>query len=232
MTLPFFYVTSLSDKKIILDEDTSRHVISVLRMDSGEDIMLTDGLGVRALARITDPNRKKCGVEIQSLERKEERKRKVSIAISLVKNVSRFEWFLEKAAELGVEEIIPLRCERTEKERFRYDRMKAILVSAMLQSQQCRMPLLLEPQDFRPFVASRTDGQRMIAHCLPEEKTELTSLQLQENALMLIGPEGDFTGEEIELAMQKGFVPVALGETRLRTETAGMVAAVLMVLNE
>src|SRR6266498_3294362 len=126
MALPFFFTKSLNDKTFTLDEDTSKHMINVLRMQKGEE----------AIASIIDDNRKKCVVEISSIETETERKNKVAIGISLIKNSSRFEWFLEKATEIGVNEIIPLICARTEKEKFRFDRMQNIIVSAMLQSQQ------------------------------------------------------------------------------------------------
>ena len=144
------------------------------------------------------------------------------------KNVSRFEWFLEKATEIGVGEIIPLICERTEKEKFRQDRLQQILISAMLQSQQCHMPLLQEPLAFNKAVNLNFE-QKFIAHCTDEKKAPLsTQSKRSTSSLILIGPEGDFTNIEIELALNKKFVPVSLGENRLRTETAGIVAATLL----
>src|SRR5436305_1878054 len=124
MALPYFFVQSLIDKSIQLDEDTSKHMIGVLRMTKSEEVLLTDGKGQKAKAQIVDDNRKRCVVQVQEIEGEEESTPKVSIAISIIKNASRFEWFLEKATEIGVNEIIPLLCERTEKEKFRYDRMK------------------------------------------------------------------------------------------------------------
>lgn len=136
--------------------------------------------------------------------------------------------FLEKATEIGVSEIIPLVCTRTEKEKFRTDRLQGIITSALLQSQQSWMPLLHEPAAFNQVLASRTDAHKFIAHCLPQEKTELASVAGNQSSIILIGPEGDFTPEEIEAAIANGYRPVALGNTRLRTETAGMVAATIM----
>ncbi len=140
MTLPFFYAENLESNTILLDEDTSKH-ISVLRLKKAEQILLIDGKGKKAKANIIDDNRKKCMVEISSVQIEEEKKRKVAIGISLIKNSSRFEWFLEKATEIGVSEIIPLICTRTEKQNFKYERMNAILISALLQSQQCWLPV-------------------------------------------------------------------------------------------
>ncbi|HEY0356679.1 MAG TPA: RsmE family RNA methyltransferase, partial [Flavisolibacter sp.] len=148
MSLPYFFVAHLESNSIVLDEDTSKHMIGVLRMSKGEEVLLTDGKGKKARAVIVDDNRKKCAVHIVSIEMAAPLQRKLAIGISLVKNSSRFEWFLEKATEIGVSEIIPLICQRTEKEKFRMDRMQNIIISALLQSQQSRMPVLHEPLQF------------------------------------------------------------------------------------
>lgn len=227
MNLPFFFVEDLNNKQIVLDEDTSKH-INVLRMQRSEEVLLTDGKGKKAKAFIVDDNRKKCVVEISSLQTEEEKKPKVAIGISLIKNASRFEWFLEKATEIGVNEIIPLICARTEKEKFRYDRMQNILISAMLQSQQCWLPVLREPIEFAKALQLSFE-QKFIAHCLAEQKQSLSAHTHDAASIILIGPEGDFTEEEIKEALQKGYRPVTLGNTRLRTETAGIVAATLLV---
>lgn len=229
MNLPFFFVEDLQDQNIILNEDTSKHIINVLRMQKGEEILITDGKGKKAKAAIVDDNRKKCIVEISSSETIEEKKIKVVIGISLIKNTSRFEWFLEKATEIGVSEIIPLICARTEKEKFRYDRMQNILVSAMLQSQQCWLPGLHEPMEFGKAIQFPAE-QKFIAHCKETDKQSLSRQSLKSTSqFILIGPEGDFTEQEITAALQQGYQPVTLGDTRLRTETAGIVAATLLV---
>jgi 16S rRNA (uracil1498-N3)-methyltransferase len=233
MALPFFYVGNLDTKSIVLDEDTSKHVILVLRMKIGEELLLTDGKGKKTVARIVDDNRKKCVVEIVSTVIGAPPKRKVSVGISIIKNSSRFEWFLEKATEIGVKEIYPLICERTEKEKFRYDRMNNIVVSAMLQSQQTWLPLLHEPTKFDQLIQSGTYNRKFIAHCFESEKRLLSdyfSRDENQEAIILVGPEGDFTTREIELALHHDYKPVALGGTRLRTETAGLVAATLLCI--
>ena len=230
MALPYFFVESLREKSIQLDEDTSKHMIGVLRMTKGEEVLLTDGKGKKATAQITDDNRKRCSVQVQSIETEEESGPNVSVAISIIKNSSRFEWFLEKATEIGVNEIIPLLCERTEKEKFRYERMKGILISAMLQSQQTRLPVLHEPTPFNDVVKSSVQEQKFIAHCLPNEKQQLSSVIGHRSSIILIGPEGDFTEKETGFALEHHFTPVALGATRLRTETAGIVAATVLKL--
>jgi 16S rRNA (uracil1498-N3)-methyltransferase len=202
-------------------------------MQNGEQLQLTNGKGNLFTAEITDNNRKRCEVKIIQTVKQLRPAINVSIAISLVKNSSRFEWFLEKATEIGVTEIIPLICTRTEKQHFRHERMNGILISAMLQSQQTWLPVLHEPVKFNDCVSKATQQQKFIAHCEDENnKVQLTSTLLNPSTskLILIGPEGDFTKEEIELALKNNFIPVALGNTRLRTETAGMVAATLLRL--
>lgn len=234
MNLPFFYKESIrsDEQDILLDEDTSKHIVQVLRMQNGEQLQLTDGKGNLFLAAITDNNRKRCTVAIQQTVNTQPKTANASIAISLLKNSSRFEWFLEKATELGISEIIPLICERTEKTAFKYERMNSILISAMLQSQQVFLPLLHQPIKFNPFVSKPFDNTaKFIAHCEDESNKVQLHHQITQSCsqLILIGPEGDFTKQEIELALQHGFSAVSLGHTRLRTETAGVVAAVLLL---
>ncbi|HEX7847457.1 MAG TPA: RsmE family RNA methyltransferase [Chitinophagaceae bacterium] len=236
MSVPFFYISEYNNgqKEIELDEDSSRHVVQVLRMQSGEKLNLTDGKGNLITAEIINAHKKYCSVRELVSHFTSPVSRKVTIAISLLKNASRFEWFLEKATEIGITEIIPLLCERTEKEKFRFDRMKGICVSAMLQSQQVWLPVLHEPKKFEDLeIWKCADGSNFIAHCTDDKKQELSHLQTSKssNLLIAIGPEGDFTNEEIALALQHNFIPVSLGETRLRTETAGIVAAVMLAMN-
>lgn len=235
MTLPFFYINNYNaaQKKIVLDEDTSKHIVQVLRMKVGEQLNLTDGKGNLLTCEIINDHKKHCSVEVTATSYQQPATRKVSIAISLLKNSNRFEWFLEKATEIGVSEIIPLICERTEKEKFRFDRMQGICISAMLQSQQCWLPVLHEPAQFESVIMQKFEnGQKFIAHCIENDNKKLSHFQIGKfsNYQICIGPEGDFTKEEIELALQNHFIPVSLGETRLRTETAGVVAAALLSL--
>lgn len=228
MALPFFYAPSLHAGSLTLDEDTSKHITGVLRMKNGAALMLTDGKGTRAEAVIVDGHRKHCVVTIPAITNDRSPLQSVSIAISPVKNNARFEWFLEKATEIGVQQIIPLICERTIREKFRHDRMNNILISAMLQSQQSFLPQLTKPMLFADVLAMEQVKNRLIAHCLPHQKELLQQVPLQQSNIILIGPEGDFTEPEISTALSKGFKPVSLGATRLRTETAGIAAAVLM----
>ena len=233
MALPFFYKPDidLTATQVILDEDTSKHVAQVLRMQNGQQLQLTNGKGDLITAEIIDDNRKKCVVKILTHSVETPANRKVTIAISLVKNSTRFEWFLEKATELGVYQIVPLLCSRTEKQHFRHDRMKNILVSAMLQSQQAWLPVLHEPIKFWNYISGSGSNEKFIAHCEDDKpRIELTSYHPFKDSTILIGPEGDFSPDEIALALQHNFQPVALGNTRLRTETAGVVAATLLCL--
>lgn len=233
MALPFFYLSVYDGGSLIdLDEPTSRHIVSVLRMQIGEQLHLTDGKGLLLTATVTDAHKKKTVVKVENQSFFERQTAIVSIAISLVKNNARFEWFLEKATETGVANIYPIICQRTEKQNFRYDRMHQILVSAMLQSQQVWLPELSEPVPFNTIVKGIDHNKKWIAHCIETNKESLRKQgPAKEKEILLIGPEGDFTEAEIALALAHGFAPVSLGETRLRTETAGMVGATLLLVN-
>lgn len=234
MSLPFFYKEDLitSGIDVLLDEDTSKHIVQVLRMQNGEQLQLTNGRGDLFTCEITDNNRKRCGTRILQTTNHKRQSSNITIAISLVKNNSRFEWFLEKATELGVTEIIPLVCTRTEKTAFKFERMKSILVSAMLQSRQCYLPVLHEPARFEQVIASSGHQQKFIAHCIEAEKRNLAEMINESlfSKIILIGPEGDFTSTEVNEATRNHFIAVSLGETRLRTETAGIAAACLLCL--
>jgi 16S rRNA (uracil1498-N3)-methyltransferase len=215
---------------VVLDEATSKHVVQVLRMQNGEQLQLTNGRGDLFTTEIIDNNRKRCVVKVIEAVKIQNSKVKITIAISPVKNNTRFEWFLEKATEIGIAEIIPLVCTRTEKTAFKFYRMKSILVSAMLQSQQCWLPVLHEPTKFNELIKSSAQQQKFIAHCMDGDKRSLSDLNNESlsSKIILIGPEGDFTNDEIKLALQNHYSAVSLGETRLRTETAGIVAATLL----
>lgn len=212
---------------ITLDESNSKHAIQVLRMKIGDRMHLTDGKGHLITATITNDHRKHCQVSVDRIEPKEKHGADVTIAIALTKNASRFEWFLEKAAELGVSKVIPLITKRTETQKFKEDRLQNILVSAMLQSQQTWLLQMDTPVEFNKFIANAEPAvHKYIAHCIETDKHSL--IYNSSSSLILIGPEGDFTPAEIEVALTNGYQPVTLGETRLRTETAGMVAATLL----
>ncbi|MEP7108497.1 MAG: RsmE family RNA methyltransferase [Ferruginibacter sp.] len=236
MALPFFYKENINIAmtEVILDEDTSKHVVQVLRMQNDEQLRLTDGMGNLFIGEVIDQNKKNCAVKIRSSTFQPRSEKKITIAVSMVKNAHRFEWFIEKATEIGVSEIVPLLCARTEKQHFRFERMKSILISAMLQSQQTWLPKLHDPVKFTTYVKHIVEDalvKKFIAHCeVDEPRIQLSACQGSGSSIILIGPEGDFTVDEIELALQNNFVPVALGNTRLRTETAGVVAVTILSL--
>jgi 16S rRNA (uracil1498-N3)-methyltransferase len=234
MASPYFYFANLAamPEGFALNENSSRHIIQVLRMHAGEDLRLTDGRGLSVLAKISEANKKKCLVQITEKQKKEPPLRRIQIALSLLKNASRFEWFLEKSTELGISEIIPLKSTRTEKQQFRMDRMQGILESALIQSQQVWIPVLHEPQNYNTWVEKVQADQKFIAHCEDGKKRKLSDM-IETNAssqLILIGPEGDFTNEEIKLALGHQFMAVELGENRLRSETAAVAAAAVLKL--
>lgn len=230
MALPFFYEPTVAASASLfeLSEETSKHCIQVLRMRTGERMQLTNGKGGLYTASIAHDDKKHCTVNIESAKQYPVPEKKTTIAVSLLKNASRFEWFLEKATEVGVTEIIPLICSRTEHTRFRFERMQQILISAMLQSQQSWLPVLHETIKLQALFEENLATQKFIAHCEEDNKTPIHSISLSESVLMLIGPEGDFTPEEIRLAIHHAYQPVSLGNTRLRTETAAIVASTFL----
>jgi 16S rRNA (uracil1498-N3)-methyltransferase len=233
MNLPFFFAPGM-DQDILepaLDEDTMRHMVQVLRMKVGEQCNLTNGRGLTATAILTSVSKKACAVSVKHMETLSALQPQITIAISPLKNPSRFEWFLEKSAEIGINRIVPLLCNRTEKQHIKKERWRQILVSAMLQSQQAWLTELADALTFDQFMAAPHSPASFIAHCMEGVKEPLGQVELGEGPVMvLIGPEGDFTPDEVKLALGKGYRAVSLGATRLRTETAGISAAVLLRL--
>jgi len=231
MALPYFYIRAANADitQLTLDENNSKHIIQVLRMKIGELMHVTDGQGHIFTCKIIDDHKKKCIVSVLETKKVDPPKKKICIGISPLKNNSRFEWFIEKATEIGVAQIVPLLCERTEKVQVKTERLQSILISAMLQSQQAWLPVLTTPIKFLDYLKTATSSQKLIAHCEPDHaKTALSTLPSKNESLILVGPEGDFTNREIEEALQQNFKPVALGNTRLRTETAAIVAVTLL----
>ncbi len=214
-----------------MDEDNSRHAVQVLRMKEGEHLHLTDGKGHLITASVSHSDKKHCEVRVLQIDFEERAGNTVSIAISPTKNTRRFEWLLEKAAEIGIHQIIPLITKRTEKQRLKEERLQNILISALLQSRQ-RWLLHLHPlTNFDELMANdalQKIPNKYIAHCIDTSKQLPTHQPTA--SITLIGPEGDFTPEEIATALRENFAPISLGRTRLRTETAGIVAATLLKL--
>lgn len=227
-TLPLFYFPSLNAEHVFVDlnEEIRHHAVTVLRMVEGEQFMITNGRGVSATATIQTASKKQLSVQLHDLTEHNTPKRRLILGISLLKNATRFEWMLEKVTEIGITEIFPLKCERTEKQYYKKERFEQIVISACLQSQQFHFPVLHEPIKFSELLQAQLPEQKYIAHCMNGDKETLAGSV--HDAILLIGPEGDFTAQEITEAIGMQFVPVSLGNTRLRTETAGVVGAVMM----
>lgn len=221
-----FYTPELSGKTYILDETESKHCVRVLRLEKGDEITLVDGRGGFFTAEIADPNTKRCAVNVTKSDLNFGlRNFQVHLAIAPTKNMDRIEWFLEKATEIGVSRVTPLLCRHSERKEIKRDRLEKVMVSAMKQSLKAYLPQLDELTKFSDFVRQPFEGQKFIAHCEEQHRELLkNALISNKNYLILIGPEGDFSPEEIEMAIAAGFVPVSLGDSRLRTETAGVVA--------
>lgn len=225
--MPLFYHPHFDENAPQLPEAEARHVLKVLRMDVGETLRVTDGKGNLYRVRLASTDVKRCQVEILETKRNVgKRAFSVHIAVAPTKNVDRMEWMVEKCVEIGVEQISFLRCERSERKEIKPERLAKIAVAAMKQSGKAMLPALHEVMPFSQFVTQVTDTQKFIAHVADENQRQLLGQVAHINATycVLIGPEGDFTSGEIELAGQRGFVPVSLGDSVLRTETAGIVA--------
>lgn len=210
----------------IFDKEESRHIVKVLRKKEGDIIHITNGLGFLFTSEIIFANEKKCEVKINSEEFHEPAPYSLHLAVAPTKMNDRYEWFLEKATEIGVSEITPIICEHSERINFKADRFEKILQTAMKQSLQFYLPKLNEPVAYNSFVEAHQEGQLFIAHCEETEKRLLkNAIESKKQVTILIGPEGDFSTKEITLALQQNYIPVSLGNTRLRTETAAIVAA-------
>ena len=225
--LPYFYMPSLGAAET-LDEPTSRHCIQVLRMQTGDRLLLTDGQGHESRATIRTPDKRHCSVNLETQEFRPRSGPEVRIALSPLKNANRYEWFLEKATEIGVAALTPLLTERTERDVVKPERLRNILISAMLQSRQVWLPKLEDPTELTTLLDGDAPGERFIAHLVEGERKRLG--RAGGASTILIGPEGDFTPGEVEKAISRGWIPVSLGDNRLRTETAGVVAAALLRL--
>jgi 16S rRNA (uracil1498-N3)-methyltransferase len=209
-----------------LPEDEARHALRVLRLGEGAEICLTDGRGFFYKALIRTSNPKHC--EVNVIERSEQAPLwdfRLHIAVAPTKNIDRMEWFCEKATEIGIDSITFLNCRFSERRELKTPRLEKILAGAMKQSGKARLPELSGMIDFQAFIRQAFSGRRFIAHCEAGEKPLLAqACRPRENALILIGPEGDFSPEEINAALAQGFEPVSLGKSRLRTETAALAA--------
>ncbi len=225
----FFYSGTMAAKSIVtLEPDTAKHIWQVLRMDEGDKILLTDGKGTVANGEIQYVERHKCNVMVLNTAFEERSNKQLHLCVGFTKNNSRNEWLLEKATELGVASITPVATERFQRIHIRHDRWGKILQSTILQSQQSYLPELLPMMSLKEMIQHyATTSQKMIAHCIADEhKRPLHEmLKTSQDAVVLIGPEGDFSPEEVSLCVASGFAPVSLGTQRLRTETAAITVA-------
>jgi 16S rRNA (uracil1498-N3)-methyltransferase len=229
-----FYSPIDDSDAIEIDETEAHHIYHVLRMKVGDFVSLTNGKGIIAKARLVSVN--KNGVVAEIEERNQEQKRSASlhIAIAPTKNLDRLEWFIEKATEIGVEEITPIICQRSERRELKTDRLFKILLAASKQSQQAYFPILHSPIKFVDFMNQTSfPSDFAIAHCDDNSvRKELRHFIKPKDSCYLIGPEGDFTNEEVKMAIEKGAIPLSLGKNRLRTETAGIiVCSAFSILN-
>ena len=220
-----FYTPDIQKSKE-LPEEEAQHCIRVLRSSIGDEITLTDGKGNFYKAEITAATNKRCQVAIKETIFQEPLwPCHLHIAMAPTKNMDRNEWFAEKATEIGFDELTFLNCRFSERKVIKTERIEKILISAIKQSLKARLPKLNEMTDFDKFITRNFKGQKFIAHCYEGEKPMLMNiLKPGEDALVLIGPEGDFSEEEVKKAIGQGFVPISLGKSRLRTETAALVA--------
>ena len=232
--MQLFYSPDASPSTFTLDADESRHCLRVLRKKTGDHIDVVDGKGNLYHAEITGDKGKLCEMKTISVEKEYcKRHYKVSVGIALPKNNERFEWFLEKATEIGIDTIYTILTKRAEKKKVNLERCRKIIISAMKQSGKAYLPEIKEPTKLSDII-SISEKQKFIAVCGMEDIQHLKdAYQKGMNALVIIGPEGDFTEEEVDLSIANGFVPVSLGRSRLRVETAGVVAChAINLLNE
>jgi len=227
--MQIFYEPEILKNGAFLNEEEAKHCVKVLRHKAGDKISVIDGKGSRFLCEISEANPKSCGLTILETEKEPPSESKCHIAIAPTKSIDRFEWFLEKSTEIGIDKITPLLCKQSERKRIKLPRLERVLTAATKQSLRLWKPEISELTDIKDFLdTEHPEKYKFIAHCEEQERKELF-LELQtrdnyEDVLILIGPEGDFTPEEINFAISKGFQPVSLGKNRLRTETAGIAA--------
>jgi 16S rRNA (uracil1498-N3)-methyltransferase len=234
MSDTFFYYPNIRENSQ-LSEEESRHCIKVLRMKEGDRLTITDGKGFLYDCILVEAHPKHCMVSIETENfRDKSWNFSLHIAFAPTKNMERNEWFVEKATEIGIDEITPLLCRFSERKEVKSERLRKIIISAMKQSRQTVLPCFNEMISFQEFISMPFSGRKFIAHCYPTEKKRLTqTYRKSEDALLLIGPEGDFSEEEVQKAIEMGFEPISLGENRLRTETACLVAChTVHVLNQ
>lgn len=214
-----------TDTSFVFDKEESKHIIKVLRKKESDILFVTNGLGYLFKTEIALASDSKCTVNILSFEKQEEPKFNLHLVVAPTKMNERYEWFLEKVTEIGVQEITPIICEHSERKIIKTDRFQKIIESAMKQSLHYYLPKFNEPISYKDFIKKEINGQKFIAHCEETDKKSLKNeLKINTDCTILIGPEGDFSVKEIQLALDNNYIPVSLGNTRLRTETAAIVA--------
>ncbi|MDP3352814.1 MAG: 16S rRNA (uracil(1498)-N(3))-methyltransferase [Flavobacteriaceae bacterium] len=227
--MQLFYEPTLTidTKEFCFDKTESKHIIRVLRKKEGDILHITNGKGILFSGRISSALASHCVVQIELIEHKPKPwNYYLHIAIAPTKNMDRLEWFVEKATEIGIDEITPILCARSERKILKNERLEKILEGAMKQSLKFQLPKLNELQTLKSFLKKTHEGQLFMAHCdETDRKSFKNELVHNQKITVLIGPEGDFSPEEIKLAIQQKFIPVTLGESRLRTETAALVSA-------
>lgn len=225
--MQLFYNPSINETLTTFDfnKEESKHIIKVLRKKESDILHVTNGLGFIFKTEIKVVSDTKCSVIIISHEKQDRKKFHIHLAVAPTKMNERFEWFLEKATEIGIHEITPIRCDHSERKIINTDRFHKILESAMKQSLHFYLPILNQPTSFKEFIQNNRADQLFIAHCeRTSKKTLKTELKTNTSVTILIGPEGDFSTKEIQQAISANYIPVSLGTTRLRTETAAIVA--------
>jgi len=225
--MQLFYNQDITEDtpQITFSKDESRHIVKVLRKSFGDTLHITNGKGWLFTAEIIVSDIKNCTAKITSKTFQDKHHYKLHLAVAPTKMNDRYEWFLEKATEIGIDTITPIICDHSERKVIKTERFEKILQSAMKQSLSNYMPKLNAAISFKDFAAQTFNGQKFIAHCeLLDKKSLKKELKAQQEVTILIGPEGDFSVKEIELALKNNFIPVTLGNTRLRTETAAIVA--------
>jgi 16S rRNA (uracil1498-N3)-methyltransferase len=226
-----FYQPQLAQGILHLDPDESRHVIKVLRKKKDDRITITDGMGFFYEAVINHPDPRECTFDIEKKIQAPQKNFTIHIGISPTKNADRIEWFVEKAVEFGIDEITLLECDHTERQHVKIDRLEKVAISAMKQSLKAKLPTIHSLTSFRDLTQGAQAGEKYIAHVDSENPNQLKNLVNRGSSyLVLIGPEGDFSREELTLAERLGFKKISLGHSRLRTETAGLAACHILNL--
>lgn len=220
------YVPRLSESELVIDADEAHHMMHVLRMGEGDQVELFDGQGGVAPAVISFTSKRETRVLPGQIERHNLPDRNFHLAVAPTKNQDRIEWLAEKACEIGIRSFIPVLCRHSERKHVNMDRIRKVVLSATRQSGGFWLPECPEPITFESLIHNRPPGAAFIAHCRGGERAPLMRIAEVDDALVLIGPEGDFHEEEVALAMESGFNPLSLGDKRLRTETAALVATV------